>query len=230
MKYLLLWLEGPLQAWGYDSKFGLRMTCQFPTKSGVIGMLLAAMGKGGEECELLSRINHLKHYVHSFRHKAYPASVLEDFHVVGNGYSTRGWQALMIPRKRNGGFAVGGGAKLTYRHYLQDAAFAVIVELPDDMACDVACALQNPVWPMYLGRRTCIPSKPVFRGVYDSLETACAEKDRISEGYDEVFHVEEGYFPDLGEVIILNDVPIRFGTDKVYESRYVTLVKKASHN
>ena len=47
--YLLLWLEGPLQAWGYDSKFGRRDTLPFPTKSGLLGLLCCARGAGGPE-------------------------------------------------------------------------------------------------------------------------------------------------------------------------------------
>ena len=42
--YLLLWLEAPLQSWGADSKFGRRDTLNFPTKSGVTGLLLCALG------------------------------------------------------------------------------------------------------------------------------------------------------------------------------------------
>jgi len=38
-RYLLLWLQAPLQSWGYDSKFGRRDTLNFPTKSGVLGLL-----------------------------------------------------------------------------------------------------------------------------------------------------------------------------------------------
>ena len=42
---LFLRLEGPLQAWGdQQSKFVIRRTAEAPTKSGVIGMLCAALG------------------------------------------------------------------------------------------------------------------------------------------------------------------------------------------
>ena len=51
--WLLLWLEGPLQSWGQDSKFGRRDTLAFPTKSGVLGLVCAALGAGGEQRELL---------------------------------------------------------------------------------------------------------------------------------------------------------------------------------
>lgn len=53
--YLLLWLEGPLQAWGHDSKFGVRNTLNFPTRSGILGLLCCAHGAGGEQREWLEK-------------------------------------------------------------------------------------------------------------------------------------------------------------------------------
>lgn len=43
-KFLLLWLEAPLQSWGHDSKFGQRYSLDFPTKSGVLGIFCSARG------------------------------------------------------------------------------------------------------------------------------------------------------------------------------------------
>ncbi|MCR6650496.1 MAG: type I-E CRISPR-associated protein Cas5/CasD [Cellvibrionaceae bacterium] len=47
--YLLLWLEAPLQSWGHDSKFGRRDSLDFPTKSGVLGLLCCALGAGASK-------------------------------------------------------------------------------------------------------------------------------------------------------------------------------------
>ena len=54
--YLLLWLEGPLQAWGHDSRFGRRDSLPFPTKSGVLGLLCCALGAGGAQRDLLAQL------------------------------------------------------------------------------------------------------------------------------------------------------------------------------
>ncbi|MBI4657798.1 MAG: type I-E CRISPR-associated protein Cas5/CasD [Verrucomicrobia bacterium] len=43
-KTLALYLDGPLQSWGFESRFQRRGTGLFPTKSGIIGLLAAAMG------------------------------------------------------------------------------------------------------------------------------------------------------------------------------------------
>lgn len=45
MAVLLLRLAGPMQAWGVRSRFTVRSTELAPTKSGVIGMLAAAVGR-----------------------------------------------------------------------------------------------------------------------------------------------------------------------------------------
>ena len=44
MSTLLLRLAGPMQSWGTDSKFDVRRTQREPSKSGVIGLVAAALG------------------------------------------------------------------------------------------------------------------------------------------------------------------------------------------
>lgn len=49
MSTLLLRLAAPMQSWGINSKFNRRTTNMEPTRSGVIGMLAAAMGVSRED-------------------------------------------------------------------------------------------------------------------------------------------------------------------------------------
>ena len=144
-KYVLLWLEAPLQSWGSDSKFGRRDTLAFPTKSGVLGLVLCAMGASGPQNELLAKLNlgsiPVASYVRSKprkdgnpRIKLSREPLLRDFHMVGSGYDDKDiWQKLLIPKTSEGKPAVGGGSKMTYRYYLQDACFAAVLEVPADM-------------------------------------------------------------------------------------------------
>lgn len=60
MATLLLRLAAPLQAWGADSKFETRKTGREPTKSGVIGLLAAALGLRRDEREALLRLTGLR--------------------------------------------------------------------------------------------------------------------------------------------------------------------------
>jgi CRISPR system Cascade subunit CasD len=45
MSVLLLRLSAPMQAWGIQSRFGVRDSTREPSKSGVIGLLAASQGR-----------------------------------------------------------------------------------------------------------------------------------------------------------------------------------------
>jgi len=232
--YLLLWLEAPLQSWGHDSKFGRRDTLNFPTKSGVLGLICSTLGAGGEQSELLAEFAPLNQTVLSFVRsrdnggepiKIDREPLLRDFHMVGSGYDDKDpWTSLLIPKTSEGKKAVGGGAKMTYRYYLQDAYFAVLLQVPGDKAQAIAEALQNPAWDVYLGRKNCVPTDFIFRGIYadegeaNNQALAIATEKKLVED----FRVLNGSHE--GETITLNDVPIQFGEHKRYRDRQVTLV------
>lgn len=233
-RYLLLWLEGPLQAWGHDSKFGVRDTLNFPTRSGVLGLLCCARGAGGPEVEWLAKMNALSMEVRAFVRTNVDGQpllrepALCDFQMVGSGYDDSDpWQSLLIPKTSDGKKAVGGGTKMTYRYYLQDSVFAVVLEVPHEQSDALAEALQNPVWDLFLGRKNCVPTELIYQGLFDSAESAWQQANLLAESKQRVhsYSVVEG--EQDGEVITLNDVPIQFGQSKKYRDRRVTLVEKA---
>jgi CRISPR system Cascade subunit CasD len=227
-RYLLLWLEAPLQSWGSDSRFGRRDTLNFPTRSGILGLILCALGASGEQRELLERFGAFTQTVYSFMVRQ-RESLLCDFQMVGSGYDdTDPWLSLLIPKTSEGKKAVGGGTKMTYRYYLQDARFGVILEFPEDLSDQVVSALQNPVFDLYLGRKDCVPTDFIYRGVYHSADEAVAELDRIAVEKSLIpdFKVISGDFPEEGDVMTLNDIPVQFGTEKKYRDRRVTVIQK----
>jgi len=62
-----------------------------------------------------------------------------------------------------------GGIKdthLTYRYYLQDASFGVVLSGDKDFLNDIAEDLRDPKWGLWLGRKSCPPSVPVFAGIF----------------------------------------------------------------
>lgn len=231
--YLLLWFEAPLQSWGADSRFGRRDSLPFPTKSGVTGLILCAMGASGEQTELLARLADLRQTVISYLHvdgRTQREPLLQDFHMVGSGYDDKDdWQKSHIPRKLDGGLAKTatgsvGGTKMTFRYYLQDAKFAAIVEVPGDLAQAMADALQNPTYDLYLGRKNCVPTDFIYRGRFAD-EAAAIEAAQLfasEKGLREDFRVVPGEAD--GETMTLNDVPVQFGVQKVYRDRRVTRI------
>lgn len=234
-KYIVLWLEAPMQSWGADSRFGRRDTLGFPTKSGILGLLCCALGAGGEQQEFLAEMAPLRQTVLAFtQNRSTNASywgldkmppLLRDFQMVGSGYNDADpWETMMIPKKSDGGKAVGGGSKITYRYYLQQAFFAVVLEVPAERTDAFTHALQFPSWDLYLGRKCCVPTDIIYRGCFDIEIKALEQVKFISESKSltEEFRVLDGEHD--GETIAINDVPLQFGPVKRYRERLVTII------
>ena len=146
MATLLLRLAAPLQAWGADSKFETRKTAREPTKSGVIGLLAAALGLRRDETEPLTRLAQLRFGVRVERE----GQLLVDYHTANREEDRKKGKAPYV----------------TYRHYLEDAVFLVGLESEDSaLLQELAEALTHPVFPLYLGRRCCPPTLPLCLGV-----------------------------------------------------------------
>ncbi|MDP4559109.1 MULTISPECIES: type I-E CRISPR-associated protein Cas5/CasD [Vreelandella] len=229
--YLLLWLEAPLQSWGHDSKFGRRDSLDFPTKSGVFGLLCCALGAGGQQTEWLARWADCDMQVHAYvltgkKGEPLPRQpLMRDFHMVGSGYDDKDpWQNLLIPKTSEGKKAVGGGTKMTYRYYLQDMAFAVVLQGPQEELAELEQALQNPVWDLYLGRKNCVPTEFIAQGIHENSEQAIIKANQLAETNrrSPTFKVLQGEHD--GEVLTLNDVPLQFGEHKLYRDRRVTVL------
>ncbi len=226
---LLLWFEGPMQSWGSSSRFGRRESEAFPTKSGVLGMIAAALGKTGEQVEWLKSVSSYPMNVTIFSRTGQKPEVIRDFHTVGNGYNVDdSWENLMIPKTTDGKSPNGSGSKLTYRFYLQDACYAVVFQLPLTQAEIIASALQNPTWGCSLGRKSCVPTEWIFQGIYESEELIqkYIEELALSKNKQPFAEIREGEFAELGDVFALDDIPLNFGPYKRYRSRAVTIIDR----
>ena len=169
--YLALRLEGPLQSWGFESQYNRRNTGLLPTKSAILGMCCAALGipRGSEEEKaLLEQCVDLRLLTvaipRSLKYGEKPTELsvrrITDYHTVQNTKTAS------------------GGTKnthLTYRQYLCDSSFVSVLSGDATLINQFGNALENPVWGIWLGRKTCIPTAPVFVGVFatetESLQT-----------------------------------------------------------
>jgi len=94
--------------------------------------------------------------------------LLEDFHtVVGGVLSADG----KIKKTASTGKTE---TIVSHRHYLCDASFLAALQGREDLIERASASLQNPVWPPFLGRRSCVPSRPFWAGMgdYETLENA----------------------------------------------------------
>ena len=200
--YLALLLDAPLQSWGFSSRFQRRTTGLHPTKSGVIGMICAAMGIGkgtDAEHETLPQLVALK--MASIAMPGHDLRRMEDFHTVLN------------TRRASG--KMNNDPVITRRQYLLDARFGVILTGDRVLLERVAAALQDPVWGVWLGRKSCIPGRPLFVAVCNTHEEAWQAILR-SLGTDEALPIES--FTRVEEVTDFaagtdsyTDQPVSFG-------------------
>jgi len=148
-----------MQSWGTTSRFDQRDTGNEPSKSGVIGLLAAALGINRENWDDLEPLTRLSMGVRHDR----PGVPKRD-------YQTAGCAAADTIIKADGSQAKDGGV-VSERFYLADATFLVGLEGPDRAYLDHAhSALRNPAWPLALGRKSYVPSEPVWieNGVVDA--------------------------------------------------------------
>lgn len=141
MGTLLLRICGPMQSWGTQSRFSHRDTGLEPSKSGVIGLLCAALGRSRNadiadlaKLEMGVRVD-------------WQGTIEKDYHT-----------AMNVAR-------AGGGkpkeCEPSDRFYLADACFLVALRGDNALMEQLHTALLAPVWQIYLGRKAFVPGAPV---------------------------------------------------------------------
>ena len=158
---LVLRLEGVLQSWGECSKWDYRDSAILPTKSGIVGLLGCAMGLERND----SRLAKLNHSLHMAVRADRQGTEMVDFHTV------RSMELLNAQGKLRGKKGE-YGTLVTHRTYIQDACYMVALAGEENLLCELCNSLQKPKWPIYLGRKSCVPSRPVCEGItreYQSL-------------------------------------------------------------
>ena len=176
---LILRLEGALQAWGETSKWDFRDSADFPTKSGIVGLLGCTLGLERGDPALYELSEAITIAVRADR----PGLRAVDFQTVtGNPLlNAEG-------KKRSTGNTI-----ISSRAYLQDACFTVFIEADEVWLERLAAALQAPRWQLYLGRKSCVPSRPV-------LEAVSADFASLDEALCRYPAAERASFPMLYEV------------------------------
>ena len=161
MNTLLIRLSAPMQSWGTQSRFTMRDTGLEPSKSGVLGLLCAALGIGREDDDGLRPLASLRMGV-----RVDKEGLLQvDYHTAQN--------VLMANGKTK-------DTELSNRYYLANAVFLVGLEGEDpDLLERIQSALQKPVWALFLGRKAFVPSEPVH--LLDGLRTDETLEDALQK-------------------------------------------------
>ncbi len=161
MTTLLMRMRAPMMSWGDHSRFTIRDTRREPTKSAVIGLLCAALGR--PRWEPVDDLASLKMGVRVDREGV----MLCDYHTVMDSIRSSGGK---------------GDTVLSDRYYMADADYLVGLEGDRSLLETLDAALAYPCWQLYFGRKSFVPSCPVQIGIVKSdLGTALQQSPTRSK-------------------------------------------------
>ncbi|QVQ51589.1 type I-E CRISPR-associated protein Cas5/CasD [Spiractinospora alimapuensis] len=140
---LALRIDAPMQSWGVRSRFIRRDTESEPTKSGIVGLLAAAMGIPRDDPTRLPELTGLRMAVRVDRE-----GLLEfDFHTTQDVPNTFGKAHRTV---------------VSHRFYLADALFLVLLHGERAKLRELMAAIERPHWPLYFGRKAFVPGRPLI--------------------------------------------------------------------
>ncbi|HPN53568.1 MAG TPA: type I-E CRISPR-associated protein Cas5/CasD [Anaerolineaceae bacterium] len=157
MDTLLLRLIAPQQSWGVQSHYTIRDSGKEPSKSGVIGLLCAALGRPREAD--VADLAALRMGVRVDRE----GTLRSDYHIAQNVLDSDGKGTR--------------DSIVTNRYYLADAAFLVGLQGDFALLQLLQEALRHPVWAIYLGRKAFTPAAPVW--LPDGLQAGLGLEDAL---------------------------------------------------
>lgn len=159
MKFLIFRLYGPMASWGTTAVGGVRPTETLPTRSAILGLLGAALGIQRQDqsgLEKLGRGTRLAVKAES------EGRLLRDYHTVQVPASER--KAVWPHRKAELENSRSINTILSTRDYRADGYWVVALSLgckASILLDDLEAALKCPVYPLYLGRKSCPLAAPL---------------------------------------------------------------------
>lgn len=210
MPTLLLRLMGPMQSWGTTSRFDHRDTGKEPSKSGVVGLLAAALGIERENWTDLEPLSRLAMGVRHDR----------------AGVPKRDYQTAKDIVSADGKKV--HATAVTTREYLADAAFLVGLGCKDRALLErLHAALRDPIWPLALGRKSYVPSESIWikDGVLEtSLRDTLAQWPWITSAQKWEAPPERlmvSFESDDGSGLLKMDQPLSSFAERRFGARYL---------
>ena len=170
-RWLRLRIAGPLMAFGAVAVDQVGPTWRFPGRSMLTGLIANALGLDWSE-----RAAHqaLQDRIVSAATLIREGEILTDTQNAQLGKNDRGWTTRGRSEGREG--ASYNAPHRRRRDFLADAELLCVLTLEpadDDPALDrVRDAFLRPARPLFLGRKPCLPSRPIVSGTDDDFANA----------------------------------------------------------
>ena len=182
VKHLILVLEGPLAAYGAEMVDARGPVRDWPGASLLAGLLANALGfdraMGAEHAALQARLDFAVRIDRAGERllDQQNAQLFQN----DSGWTTRGQPEGRAPSPSYANDRLGRKQLINrrLRDYFADSAVTVALSLRDADAAPsleaIAAALETPARPLFLGRKPCLPTRPLFAGFIDAEDVLAA--------------------------------------------------------
>lgn len=204
MDVLILRLAGPMISFGGPIVDNRGVIQEHPTLSMLAGLIGNALGYRHGEFE---KLQSLQDRIRFAARCDKPGERFEDYQTVDLGQDfmqKTGWTTRGEREDRRGGEDKRKGTHLRFREYLADSAFTVALSLipgsPKPDLDEVKRALERPERPLFLGRKTCLPSTRLMAGRMEAETVLDALRRWPAQAGDAEGRTREAWWPaDLGD-------------------------------
>lgn len=183
MRHLILNLEAPLMAFGGETIDNYGVIRWFPSASMITGLLANALGWRRTEGERHQHLQERLTFAARIDREPAGGVRMRDFQTARLDKNDKGWTTRGQPEGRAGGANTYDAPHLRYRDYFADMRVTVALRLESADATptldDLAAALEQPARPLFIGRKPCLPSAPLF-SCFSNGDTALAALRAVS--------------------------------------------------
>ena len=177
MRHLIINLEAPLMAFGGETIDNLGIIRPFPAVSMLTGLFANALGWRRIERQRHQQLQDRMVFAARIDREPAGGVRMTDFQTAQLAANDRGWTTRGAPEGRAGGANTYLAPHLRYRDYYADMRVTVALRLEpakgQPTLDELAAALQEPARPLFIGRKPCLPSAPLFGGFAEG-DTALA--------------------------------------------------------
>ena len=175
MRHLILNLESPLMAFGGETIDNYGIIRRFPAASMLTGLFANALGWRRVEPECYQRLQERLVFAARIDREPHGDVRLTDFQTAQLNKDDKGWTTRGQPDGRAGGPNTYAAPHLRYRDYFADMRVTVALRLEPEGESptldQLAHALQEPARPLFIGRKPCLPSAPLFADFIEAKNT-----------------------------------------------------------
>ena len=187
--WLVLHLEAPLMSFGGISIDHIGPTRNFPATSMLVGLLANALGWTWSNYKELQLLQDRLIFAACCQRDG---GLITDSQNAQLSKKDKGWTTRGTPEGRTGNSY--SAPHRRQRDYLVDSSFQVVLRLDpaesEPTLEDLVISLEHPARPLYLGRKPCLPTKPILsngENRWVSADSAYSALRCLPNGTSEVF-------------------------------------------